>query len=113
VNSRAVVELQIDVFLISAIVDGVKLHVPVALSPEKEPLGPTVCEDDLTQELILATWRRENTCSYRDSNFDPSPVQSVASRCTSCAIAARNSIMFLIKLRAELKLADEFRDTAI
>jgi hypothetical protein len=37
-------------------------------------------------------WRRENSWSYRDSNSDPSIVQSVASRYTDCAIPALTSL---------------------
>jgi hypothetical protein len=33
-----------------------------------------------TSEPVWAMWRRENSCSYRGSNSDPSAVQPVASR---------------------------------
>jgi hypothetical protein len=41
-----------------------------------------------TSVPVWTTWRRENSCPHRDSNSDPSIVQSVASRYTDCAIPA-------------------------
>jgi hypothetical protein len=43
-----------------------------------------------TPEPVWAIWRRENSSPYRDSNSDPSVVQSVASRYTDYATPARN-----------------------
>jgi hypothetical protein len=39
-----------------------------------------------TPEPVWTLWRRENSWPYRDSNSDPSVVQSVASRYTDCLI---------------------------
>jgi hypothetical protein len=39
-------------------------------------------------EPVWTTWRRENTLSYRDSNYNPSVVQRVASPYTDYAILA-------------------------
>jgi hypothetical protein len=36
----------------------------------------------------------ENSCPHRDSNSDPSVVQSVANRYTDCAIPARNTWLY-------------------
>jgi hypothetical protein len=44
----------------------------------------------LTSELVWKIWRGENSWPYRDSNFEPSVVQPVASRYTDSAILAPN-----------------------
>jgi hypothetical protein len=52
-----------------------QLHAPAALSPGKSLPGP-----------VWTTWGKENSWSYRNSNFDPSVVQPVVSRYTDYAI---------------------------
>jgi hypothetical protein len=54
-----------------------QLHAPAALFSGKQ-----------TPEPVWTTWRRENSWPHRDSQFDPSVVQSVASRYTDYAIPA-------------------------
>jgi hypothetical protein len=62
------------------------LHAQATLPPEKEPPLPIGYEVGWTPEPVWTTWRRENSCSYWDSNSDPSVVQPVASQYTDCAI---------------------------
>jgi hypothetical protein len=52
----------------------------------KSPRYPLDIGVGSTPEAVSATWRRENSCPYRDSNPDPSAVQPEASRYTDCAI---------------------------
>jgi hypothetical protein len=66
-----------------------QLHVPAALLSGKHPPVPVGYEVGCTPELAWTTWRRENSCPYRDSNSDPSVVQPVASRYTEYAIPGR------------------------
>jgi hypothetical protein len=62
-----------------------QLHALSALHPGKEPPVLTGKEAGWDTELVWTTWKRENSLPYRDSNFDPSVVQPVASRYTDCA----------------------------
>jgi hypothetical protein len=63
-----------------------QLHVPVALPPGKTV--PIRQEAGWASEPVWTTGKGENSWPYRDSNFDPSVVQPVASRYTDCIIAA-------------------------
>jgi hypothetical protein len=67
-----------------------QLHVPAALPSGKEPAVPIGQEVGWTPQPIWTTWRRENSCPYRDSNSDHSVVQHVASHYTDYAILAPN-----------------------
>jgi hypothetical protein len=65
-----------------------QLHAPVALPPEKEPPVPIGLGAGWTLEPVWTMWRREISIPYRDTDFDPSVVQPVASHYTSPAIFA-------------------------
>jgi hypothetical protein len=58
-----------------------QLRSPAALPPGKEPPVPIGFEAGWAPEPVWTTWRKDKSCSYRDSNSDPSVVQPVASRC--------------------------------
>jgi hypothetical protein len=51
----------------------------------KSPWYPSDRRLGWSPEPVWATWRRENSWPYRDSNSVPSVVQPVASRYTNCA----------------------------
>jgi hypothetical protein len=80
------VDVQIHVFLTSAqfVVSG-QHHTPAALPPGEEPPVPIGKEAGWAREPVWTTWRGEESYPYRDSKFDPSAVQPVASRHTDCA----------------------------
>jgi hypothetical protein len=77
------VDVQIHVFLTSALVGGEWSALPTG----KEPPVPIGQEVGWTSEPVWTTWRRENSSLYRDSNSDSSVVQPVASRYTDYAIS--------------------------
>jgi hypothetical protein len=53
------------------------------------------------------TWRREDSCPYRDFNSDPSVVQPVASRYTDYAILAPiNTVIAIIILIITVAVVD-------
>jgi hypothetical protein len=64
-----------------------QLHVLTALSPGKEPSGPTRQEVGWSPKLSWMTWRSENSESYQNSNSDLLVVQSVASHYNDCTTA--------------------------
>jgi hypothetical protein len=83
------VDVYIHIFLTSALVGGKWSALrPAALPPGKELPVPIRYEAVWAPEAIWTTWRRENSCPYRDSNSDPLAVQLIASRYTDCAIPA-------------------------
>jgi hypothetical protein len=49
-----------------------------------------------TTDRVWTTWRKTNSSACRDSNFDPSVVQPVASRYTDCAFPAPRHLYFNI-----------------
>jgi hypothetical protein len=59
-----------------------QLHCPVALPPGKEPPIPIGYEVGWTAEPAWTIWRQ-----YRNSNSDPSDVESVTSCYTDCTTA--------------------------
>jgi hypothetical protein len=61
------VDVQINIFLTSALVG----------APGTHCIGGWV-----NPRASLDDWRSENSCSYLDSNYDPSVVQPIASRYT-------------------------------
>jgi hypothetical protein len=58
--------------LTSALV-GYQFHAQTALPLEKEPQVP----NEWAPESVWTMWRGQKSCSYRDSNSNPSAVQSV------------------------------------
>jgi hypothetical protein len=71
---------------------GGQFHAPAALPSWKEPPVPIGKEAGWAPEPVWATWRRENSGSYRDSKSDPSAVQPVASCYTDCALPAPHKL---------------------
>jgi hypothetical protein len=59
-----------------------QLYAPAALSSGEEPTVPIEYEAGWATEQVWTLWRRGKSCPYRDSNFDPSVVQSLASHYT-------------------------------
>jgi hypothetical protein len=72
-----------------------QLHAPAALPSEKESLYPLDRWLDGLQNR-WTIWGSENSLLYRDSNFDPSVVQPIASRYTEWANTA--AIPFSLRL---------------
>jgi hypothetical protein len=62
---------------------------PGRFTPREIAPVPIGEEAEWALEPVWKTWRRENSCSYRDSNFDPSVIQPVASLYTDWAIHDR------------------------
>jgi hypothetical protein len=52
-----------------------QLHAPAVLPQGKEPPVPI----GWAPEPVWTTWRRQNSCTNRNSNSDPSVLQAVAS----------------------------------
>jgi hypothetical protein len=67
---------------------------PAALSPGRVSPVPIGYEAGWALEPVWMLQRSENSWLYRDSNSDPSAVQSVASRHTGCAIPARKNTTY-------------------
>jgi hypothetical protein len=59
-----------------------QLHVPAILLKGKQPPVHVGKEAGWIPEPVSTKWINENSYPYRDSNFDPSVVQPVASRYT-------------------------------
>jgi hypothetical protein len=55
-----------------------QLYAPAALSLGKEPPVPIGWEAMWAPKPVWNTWRRENSCHYRDSNSEPSIVHPVS-----------------------------------
>jgi hypothetical protein len=66
---------------------------------EKKPPVPIRLEAGWVPEPIWMIWRNENSWPYRNSNSEPSVIQSVASRYTDCAISAPHVSYDLHKIK--------------
>lgn len=85
-----VVDVQIQVFLISALVGSGKLHALATLPSEKSllPRKPS--------EPIWTMWRKRHFLPYRASNSDLWAVQPVASPFIDCVIPAPSQVRAFI-----------------
>jgi hypothetical protein len=84
-----------------------QLHASAGLSLGKEPPLPFGYEAELAPEPVWTIWRREKSCPYRDSKYEPA-----VSRYTDCAIPAfsTNTVKEQMRLRREISIkhyADE------
>jgi hypothetical protein len=96
-----------DVCLTSALVGGESsASCPGRFIPGKS-VPVTHWIDGWAPEPVWTTWKGYKPCPYRDSNSDPSAVQSVASSYTDCAIPAptreRSAKLIIIGSKFELK----------
>jgi hypothetical protein len=88
-KAHGVVDVYIHVFLTSALVGCEwSFSRPGRFTPGKEPPEPIGKECGRTPGRVWTTWRIKNYFPHRDSNYDPSVDQPVASRYTNWAIAA-------------------------
>jgi hypothetical protein len=88
-KAYGVVDVQIHVFLTSTLIGGEwSASRSGRFIKWKEPLVPIRQETGWTSEPVWTTWRRENSCPYRDSNSDPSIVQPVANCYIDCNLPA-------------------------
>jgi hypothetical protein len=59
---------------------------PIYPRGKSPPLVPTGLEAGWAPEPVWTRWTGQNSCPYRDSNYDSSAIQPVASCYTDCAI---------------------------
>jgi hypothetical protein len=82
------VDMQIRVFLTSALVGWVVSFTPRPLYPQGK--SPWYSLDKMLGgplKPVWMTWRGEKSCPYRDSKSDPSAVRPAASHYTDCPIS--------------------------
>jgi hypothetical protein len=82
-------DVQIHIFLTSTLVGGEwSASRPARFTPGEKAPGTNLIRGWVASEPVWATWRRENSWPYRDSNSDPSVVQPITSRYTDYSIQA-------------------------
>jgi L,D-peptidoglycan transpeptidase YkuD (ErfK/YbiS/YcfS/YnhG family) len=69
-----------------------QLQAQAALPPGKEPSVSIGQEAGWAPDPTSTTWKREKSCPYRDSNYDHSAVQAVASHYTHWAIPVNDAV---------------------
>jgi hypothetical protein len=70
---------------------------PGHFTARKEPPVPIGQEVGWTSDPVWTAWRRYNSWSYQDSNFNPLVVQPVASRYTDYAIQAPYNAVYSVE----------------
>jgi hypothetical protein len=73
-----------------------QLHAPSALPTRKVPAVFFEEEVGWAPEPVWKTSRGEKSCHYRNSNFDPSALQSVDSLYCDCGILSHQVYLFII-----------------
>jgi hypothetical protein len=92
-------DVQINIFLISALVGGDR-SAPRhgCFTPQRKSLRyPLDRRPGGAPESVWATWKREKSRPYWDSDSELSPIQPVASRYTYCAIPDLNSQFYTVE----------------
>jgi hypothetical protein len=86
-----------------------QLHAQAALSPGKEQPLPIGKDAGWASVAVWTIWRREHSWFQRDSNSDPSTVQSVASRYTDCAIPVYRTSTECLIISWSVKFAEDIK----
>jgi hypothetical protein len=90
-----------------------QLHAPDALPLGKELPLPIGSQAGWAPEPVWTTWRRESSWPYRDSNTDPSVVQSVVSRYTDYAPITTNNIIVFRRYNCLIYLQKLLRNNRV